>query len=263
MLLLRVMNHQANSTSPQRLKPPLLVLRSHLPRHSPLDFTMKRESVPHGGTSQQSFVMISVKPNGQIKTRVRATESHPFQQPARHETPSGSSPNEPSETRYSTQIDGDGHPKDLHLGIGTLGPPPLFKAKLAASTPPNGTLMDLPRRSQPKTMANNEKGGGRAKVNLHLIRPYHTVNKIWAGGTGYPPRSDLGFIQHHSPQLRLHHRSWHRQRSRLPPPHRRTIAALVADQRLANFCKTPLMARETAIATTRVGGSGGEGSQRR
>jgi hypothetical protein len=35
MSLLQVMNHQANSSTPQRLKPPLLILRSQLPWHSP------------------------------------------------------------------------------------------------------------------------------------------------------------------------------------------------------------------------------------
>jgi hypothetical protein len=41
---------------------------------------MERESVPHDINIQQSFEVLPLKPNGQIKTRVRITEPHPIQQ---------------------------------------------------------------------------------------------------------------------------------------------------------------------------------------
>jgi hypothetical protein len=82
MPLILVTNHQANSTSPQRLEPPLLVLISQLPRHSLLaDFTIEREIMPCDGNSQQSFATLYLKPFGHIKTRVHTAESHVIQQP--------------------------------------------------------------------------------------------------------------------------------------------------------------------------------------
>jgi hypothetical protein len=36
--------------------------------------------MPHDINSQQSFEALPLKPNGQSKTRVRTTESHPIQQ---------------------------------------------------------------------------------------------------------------------------------------------------------------------------------------
>ena len=41
---------------------------------------MERESVLHDINSQQSFEALPLKPNGQSKTWVRTTESHPIQQ---------------------------------------------------------------------------------------------------------------------------------------------------------------------------------------
>jgi hypothetical protein len=41
---------------------------------------MERESVLHGINSLQSFKMLTLKPNGQIKTWVRTTENHPIHQ---------------------------------------------------------------------------------------------------------------------------------------------------------------------------------------
>jgi hypothetical protein len=41
---------------------------------------MEREIMSHDGNSQQSFAALSLKPNGQIKTWVRPTESHQIQQ---------------------------------------------------------------------------------------------------------------------------------------------------------------------------------------
>jgi hypothetical protein len=42
---------------------------------------MEREIVLHDGNKQQSFAALALKPNGQIKTRVRTNEFHPIQQP--------------------------------------------------------------------------------------------------------------------------------------------------------------------------------------
>jgi hypothetical protein len=41
--------------------------------------TMKQESVLHDINSQRSFEVLPLKPNGQRKTWVRTTESHPIQ----------------------------------------------------------------------------------------------------------------------------------------------------------------------------------------
>jgi hypothetical protein len=75
---------------------------------------MEREIMSHGGNSKQSFVAIPLKPNGQIKTWVRPTKSHPIQQ-----SPSmiaqWSLPAEPSGTRHSCQIHEEGPPVDPHL----------------------------------------------------------------------------------------------------------------------------------------------------
>jgi hypothetical protein len=76
---------------------------------------MERESIPHDGNSQQSFAALPLKPNGQRKTRVRTTESHPIQQsPGMNRL--REFPAEPSGTRHCSQIDGDMHPVDQNLG---------------------------------------------------------------------------------------------------------------------------------------------------
>jgi hypothetical protein len=41
---------------------------------------MKRESMLHGISSQQTFEVLPLKPNGHIKTWVRTTENHPIHQ---------------------------------------------------------------------------------------------------------------------------------------------------------------------------------------
>jgi hypothetical protein len=72
--LLQATKHQANSSSPPRLEPPLLDHRSWLPYHSPP--TSRNENVLHDIKSQPSFETLPLKPNGQTKARVRTTEYH-------------------------------------------------------------------------------------------------------------------------------------------------------------------------------------------
>jgi hypothetical protein len=179
---------------------------------------------------------------------------------------------EPSRTRHCTQIDGDGHLADLHLGASwTLGPPPLFQSRASI---PHATRRNPAGSAAPTSTeghGNQRDRQRQSRVTFHRILPYHAAKKIWVGGTGDPSRSDLGFVQHHPPYLRLCRRSWRRQR-RSPPPPRRMVTALVADRRLATPAvpavdsvflhrKTPLAARGAATAAVRA--DGGEGSRRR
>jgi hypothetical protein len=76
--LLQATEHQANSSSPPRLEPPLLDLRSRLPYHSPP--ASQNENVLHDINSQQSFETLPLKPNGQTKAHVHMTEYHLIQQ---------------------------------------------------------------------------------------------------------------------------------------------------------------------------------------
>lgn len=70
--------------------------------------------MPHDINGQQSFEALSLKPNGQSKTQVRTTESHPIQQ-----SPGVNRPWKiaaaPPETRHSSQIKGDIALADHHL----------------------------------------------------------------------------------------------------------------------------------------------------
>jgi hypothetical protein len=74
--LLQVTNHQANSSMPSRLEPPLLDPISRLPYHS--SPAPRNENMLHDINSQQSFEALPLKPNGQSNTRVCTTKSHPI-----------------------------------------------------------------------------------------------------------------------------------------------------------------------------------------
>jgi hypothetical protein len=91
--LLQVTNHQANSSLPSRLEPPLLDLRSRLPCHS--SPASRNKNMLHDINSQQSFKTLPLKPNGQSKTHVRTTKSHSIWQ-----TPGIKRLVEPSRTRH-------------------------------------------------------------------------------------------------------------------------------------------------------------------
>jgi hypothetical protein len=75
---------------------------------------MEREITSHGENSKQSFATLPLKPNGQIKTWVRLTESHLIQQ-SLGMIAQWSLPAEPSGTRHSCQIHEEGPPVDPHL----------------------------------------------------------------------------------------------------------------------------------------------------
>jgi hypothetical protein len=116
MSLLQVTNHEASSSLPQRLKPPMQFSGTRQPWHSPLaDVTMEQEITSHGGNSQWIFATLPLKLNGQIKIWVHPTESHPIQQ-SPGMIAQWSSPAEPSGTRHSYQIHEKEPPVDPHLG---------------------------------------------------------------------------------------------------------------------------------------------------
>jgi hypothetical protein len=81
MLLLQVTNHQANSYRHKDSKHHCL--SSDLGFHDilrKLTSPLNKKIVPHDGNSQQSFAVLPLKPNGQIKTWVHTIEFHPIQQ---------------------------------------------------------------------------------------------------------------------------------------------------------------------------------------
>jgi hypothetical protein len=66
--------------------------------------------VPHDCNSQQSFAVLPLKPNGQIKTWVHYDQILSDLAISKNESPSGV-----SGTRHSSHINGDGHPINLPL----------------------------------------------------------------------------------------------------------------------------------------------------
>jgi hypothetical protein len=75
---------------------------------------MEREIVLHDGNIQQSFTTLSLKPNGQIKTWVPSSKSHPIQQYLDMTRPVEFG-DEAFGTQHSCQIYGDRHLADPHL----------------------------------------------------------------------------------------------------------------------------------------------------
>jgi hypothetical protein len=116
MSLVWVTNHEASSSLPQRLQPPMQFPRTRHPWHSPLvDFTMEWAITSHDGNNQQSFAVLSLKPNGQIKTWVRTTEYHLIRQ-SPDMIAQWSSPTKLSGTCHSCRIHEEVNPVDPHLG---------------------------------------------------------------------------------------------------------------------------------------------------
>jgi hypothetical protein len=78
------------------------------------------------------------------KTRVHTAESHPIQQSRGMNRPVKFMA-DPSKTQHCSQIHGDMHPTDQHLGASWNPMTATFiHAELVAPTPPAGTLLDLP-----------------------------------------------------------------------------------------------------------------------
>jgi hypothetical protein len=153
--------------------------RTRQPRYCPLaDFTMEREITSHGGNSQQSFATLLLKPNGQIKTWVRPTESHPIQQSPSMIVQWGS-PAEPSGTRHSCQIHEEGPPVDPHLS--TSKNPRATSFIHARSSSPH-TAGRLPKSRASSHLRPRRARGSPRATSLGDKRGHRRTGRVAASG---------------------------------------------------------------------------------